>query len=114
VSEGGRVNQEGDVVLIHYRDKPMAYARVETIRPDSKKDWFHVTLLLLTIPAQAVTWILKEEYINGNPFTMGGQSMRLEKVERVSGGGGPGDDFQPHGPIAPGKSPKVVAFKKQH
>jgi hypothetical protein len=111
--ERGWVNQEGDLVLIHYRDKPMAYARIETIMPDSKKGWFHVTLLLLTMPAQAVTWILKEDYINGNPFTMGGQSMRLEKVERVLDGG-PGDDFEPDGPIARGKSPKVIAFKKQH
>ena len=70
-------NREGDVVLIHYRDKPMTYARIETIKADYKKDWFHVTLLLLTIPAQVVTWILKVYYINGNPFTMGGQSMRL-------------------------------------
>ena len=114
MSEEGRMNREGDVVLIYHRDKPMVYARIEAIRADYKQDWFHVTLLLLTIPAQAVTWILKEDYINGNPFTMGGQSMRLEKVERGSGGEGPGDNFQPHGPIAPGKSPKVIAFKKQH
>jgi hypothetical protein len=113
MSEEGGVNQEGDVVLIHYCDKPMSYARIETITPDSKSGWFHVTLLLLTIPAQAVTWILKEDYINGDAFTMGGQPMRLEKVERVSGGG-PGGDSQPHGPIAPGKAPKVIAFKKQH
>ena len=61
----------------------MAYARIEGINPDIKKDWYQVTLLLLTIPAQSVTWILRDEYINGASFTMGGQSMRLEKVKRV-------------------------------
>jgi hypothetical protein len=25
-------------------------------------------------------WILREAYINGEPFTMGGKNMRLEKV----------------------------------
>ena len=75
-------NQEGDVVLIHYQDKPMAYARIEAIEPDVKKDWCQVTLLLLTIPAQTVTWILREAYIHGELFTMGGQSVRLERVKK--------------------------------
>lgn len=70
----------GGLVLIHYQDRPTLYARVEAIEPDVKKDWYHLTLLLLTIPAKTVTWILKEEYILGAPFTMGGQAMRLEGV----------------------------------
>ena len=79
-----QINREGDVVLIHYEGKPALYARIEVIRPDIKKDWYQVTLLLLTIPARTVTWILREEYINGAPFTMGGQSMRLEGIKKVS------------------------------
>ena len=78
----GERNQEGDVVLIHYQDKPMAYARIEAIEPDIKKDWYQVTLLFLTIPAHTVTWILREAYIQGELFTMGGQPVRLEKVEK--------------------------------
>ncbi len=77
------INLEGDVVLVHHEDKPALYARIEAIGPDVKKDWFQVTLLLLTLPAQTVTWILREEYINGAPFTMGGQAMRLEKVKGI-------------------------------
>ena len=73
------INLEGDVVLIYYQEKPGVYARIEAIEPDIKKDWYQITLLLLTIPAQTVTWILREEYINGVTFTMGGQPMRLEK-----------------------------------
>jgi hypothetical protein len=76
-------NQEGDVVLIYYQDKPSVYARIESIVPDIKKDWYQVTLLMLTIPAQATTWILREEYINGTPYTMGGQPLRIEKVEKI-------------------------------
>jgi hypothetical protein len=108
------VNREGDVLLIHYQDQPVAYARIEGINPDVKKDWYQVTLLLLTIPAQSVTWILREEYIHGASFTMGGQSMRLEKVKRVSSAGTPQDNGQPQGPKSQDKASKVIAFKKQH
>jgi len=108
------LNREGDVVLVHYQDQPMAYARIEAITPDVKKDWFQVTLLLLTIPAQSVTWILREEYIHGGSFTMGGQAMRLEKVKKVVSGGTLQDNGQPQGPKSPDKASKVIAFKKQH
>ncbi|MGD8613908.1 MAG: hypothetical protein PVI93_23030, partial [Desulfobacterales bacterium] len=42
---------------------------------------YHVKLLLLQVPLQVVTWILKDVYISGNEFTMNGKRMRLEKVE---------------------------------
>ena len=74
---------EGDVVLIYHENNPTLFARVEDIKPDFKKDWYHITLLLLTIPTQTVTWILKDIYIEGEAFTMGGKPMRLEKVKRV-------------------------------
>ena len=72
---------EKDLVLIYLEDKPLAFARIESILPDSKKDWYHLRLLLLQIPLQLVTWILKDVYINGSEFTMNGKRMRLEKVE---------------------------------
>ena len=108
------VNREGDVVLIYYQDQPMVYGRIEGIGPDVKKDWYQVTLLFLTVPAQTVTWILRDEYINGASFTMGGQAMRLEKVKRVLPEGAPQDNGQPQGPKAPEKASKVIAFKRQH
>ena len=74
---------ENDVVLIYFENKPAFFARIEAIKPDIKKDWYHVTLLLLTIPTQTVTWIIRESYINGAPFTMEGTPIRLEKVKRV-------------------------------
>ena len=72
---------ENDLVLIYFEDKPLAFARIESISPDSKKDWYHVKLLLLQVPLQVVTWILKDVYITGTEFTMNGKRMRLEKVE---------------------------------
>ena len=72
---------QGDVVLVHYQDKPAVFARVESIEPDVKKDWYHVTLLFLTLPMQTVTWILRDAYINGEDFTMGGVPMRLDSVK---------------------------------
>jgi len=72
---------ENDVVLIHFEDKPLLFARIERITPDHKPNWYHVSLLLLQIPPQLVTWILRDVYIDGEEFTMNGQRMRLEKVE---------------------------------
>ena len=70
-----------DVVLIYFEDKPLIFARIEDISPDVKKDWYLVKLLILQVPLQVVTWILKEAYINGDEFTMNEKRMRLEKVE---------------------------------
>ena len=72
---------EKDLVLIYFEEKPLAFARIESILPDSKKNWYHVKLLLLQIPLQVVTWILRDVYISGTEFTMNGKKMRLEKVE---------------------------------
>ncbi len=71
---------ENDVVLIHFEDKPISFARIENIAPDIKKDWYHVKLLLLQDPLQVVTWILRDVYIEGAEFTMDGNRIRLEKV----------------------------------
>ena len=72
---------ENDLVLIYMEDQPLSFARIEGILPDSKPDWYHVRLLLLQVPLQGVTWILRDVYIDGTEFTMNGKRMRLEKVE---------------------------------
>ena len=74
------MTKESDIVLIYFEDKPLSFARIENILPDSKPNWYHVKLLLLQIPLQVVTWILREAYINGDEFTMNGKRMRLELV----------------------------------
>ena len=69
-----------DIVLVYYEDMPFSYARVESILPAAKRDWYHIKLLLFQVPLETVTWILKDTYINGDEFTMGGKRMRLEKI----------------------------------
>jgi hypothetical protein len=75
-----KIAVENDLVLIYFEDNPLSFARIESILPDSKPDWFYVKLLLLQIPPQVVTWILRNVYISGTEFTMNGKRMRLEKV----------------------------------
>ncbi len=71
---------ENDIVLIYMEEEPLSFARIESIVADHKPDWYHVKLLLLQIPLQVVTWILRDVYIDGEPYAMGGKSMRIEKV----------------------------------
>ncbi|WP_299977686.1 hypothetical protein [Desulfobacula sp.] len=70
-----------ELVLIYLEDMPISFARVESILPDAKKDWYHIKLLMLQIPLQFVTWTLKDDYINGQEFHMNGKKMKIEKVE---------------------------------
>ena len=74
------MSQENDIVLIYCEDQPLAFARIEEILADHKNDWYHVKMLILQIPLQAVTWILRTAYIEGVEFTMNGKRMRLEPV----------------------------------
>ncbi len=70
----------GDLVLVYVEDAPSFYGRIEKIEPDAKAGWYQVTFLFLGIPARTVVWILREEYIDGEPFTMGGTPLRIELV----------------------------------
>lgn len=75
------MTREGDLVLVYVENKPAFFARIEAITPDVKPEWFRVKMLILQIPLVVVTWILREAYINGTEFTMGGTPIRIEKVE---------------------------------
>ncbi len=70
----------GDVVLVYMDNNPTFFARVDEISADVKPGWFHVKLLALQVPLLVVTWILREAYYNGQQFTMGGRTMRIEIV----------------------------------
>ena len=105
--------REGDVVLIYHEDNPTVFARVEDIRPDMKKDWYHLTMLLLTIPTQTVTWILKDVYIEGETFTMGGKSMRLEAVKKVVLEEVKKQPAEDDGRKTPQKAGTIIPFKKR-
>lgn len=71
---------EHDLVLVHVDNKPGFYARVEEIEPDVKPGWWQVKLLVLTFPLQVFTWILDDNQMRGEPFTMGGTPLCLEKL----------------------------------
>ena len=71
---------EGDIVLISFEDKPLVFARIENILPDSKPAWYHVKLLMLQVPVHTITWILRDSYIDGAEFTMNGKKVKLERV----------------------------------
>ncbi|MBF0573285.1 MAG: hypothetical protein HQK69_05945 [Desulfamplus sp.] len=71
---------ENDIVLVYMEDSPIFFARIESIWADVKKDWFNVELLVLQIPVKVVVWTLKDIYINGTEFFMGGKRMRIEVV----------------------------------
>lgn len=72
--------KEGDVVLVYVENQPAFFARVESITPDVKPEWFQVKMLVLQIPMIVVTWILREAYINGTEFTMGGRPIKIMPV----------------------------------
>ena len=96
----------GDLVLVYQEEQPAFFARVEDIWTDAKPGWYQVKLLVLQIPVEETVWILREGHINGEPFTMHGRNMRIEKVrgsreaqpQSLSSDGGlekkgaPGDD----------------------
>jgi hypothetical protein len=102
---------EKDLVLIHYEDKPLSFARIEAIEPDHKPGWYHVTLLMLQVPVQLVTWILRDAYVDGAPFTMNGKKMRLEKIVSPytpAAAGGP--EVPVKGPGKESNGAKVISF----
>lgn len=74
------MTKENDIVLFYLEDEPIAFARIEHISPDVKKGWYHVKLLMLQVPLQVTTWILRDTYINGKEFTMGGKRVKMEQV----------------------------------
>ena len=72
----------GDILLVYHDTTPLGYARVEDISADVKPGWWLLSLLLLKLPMQYATWILREEYIEGQPFSMGGKMTHLERLPR--------------------------------
>jgi len=74
------MTSEGDIILIYFEDKPVVFARIEEILPDSKRSWYHVKLLMLQVPVHTITWILRDSYIEGAEFTMNGKKIRMDVV----------------------------------
>jgi len=101
---------EKDIVLIYFEDKPLAFARIEGIEPDHKPNWYHVRLLLLQMPVQVVTWILRDAYIDGGEFTMNGKRMRLEMVQVPEEAATPETLPEPKAPARDSAGAKVISL----
>lgn len=75
---------QGDIVLIAANDPPMlVYGFVNSIErdPTRKDEWWHVTMSLLTVPPQQVTWTLRTQQMTGmETFTMGGEGRFMKAV----------------------------------
>ena len=69
-----------DIVLVYLNESPAFFARIEAIEPDIKPGWWQVKLLVLETPLQTVDWILRDAYVQGDQFTMGGTPVRIERV----------------------------------
>jgi hypothetical protein len=99
--------QPRDVILVHVQEKPAFFARVEEILPDVKKGWRHMRFQVLNVPLQEITWTLEPVQIDGEPFTMGGTPIRIERlpdpVPAVS------EDSAPK----PGDPGRVISFPRR-
>lgn len=75
----------GDIVLIAAKQPQMLlYAYVNNIERDfSRKDeWWHVSMTMLSIPLQKITWTLRTAQMTGQEvFTMGGEERFVKAID---------------------------------
>ena len=69
----------GDLILIATA-AGCGYGLVQTIEPDSKKGWFQLRFVLLSVPPATVTWILRPPQMEGELFTMNGTEHKILPV----------------------------------
>ncbi|MBN2001489.1 hypothetical protein JW935_28355 [candidate division KSB1 bacterium] len=77
----GKIFFPTEVILVFIHEKPAFFARIESVVPDVKKGWWKMTFLILTIPLQTMTWILDDDQMRGASYTMGGNPVRIERIE---------------------------------
>ncbi len=77
----------GDLVLIVAKEPQMlVYALVtDLVRDTSRKDeWWHLSLTVLTVPPQELTWTLRTAQMTGmEVFTMGGEERFVKAVNLI-------------------------------
>ena len=72
--------QVGDIILI-IKPTIYFYGLVKEIKQDFKKGWWVISFTSITVPPQDFMWQLKEEYMIGEVFTMGGVPTFLKSVD---------------------------------
>ncbi|RPI03330.1 MAG: hypothetical protein EHM72_01750 [Calditrichaeota bacterium] len=90
--------QVGEVIIIYVEDEPGFFARIEHIEPDRKKNWWQLNFLVLAIPLKTMSWILDDEQMRGQPFTMNGVSLQIKRVQAP-------EEEKPIEPSAKSKTP---------
>lgn len=73
---------EGDIVVV--AAEQIMYALVKEISRDQTRrdEWWQVTMHLLTVPPQKVTWTLREPQFTGREiFTMGGKPRFIKALD---------------------------------
>jgi len=110
--ENPRAIVENDLILIHVQHNPGFFARVEEIVADRKPGWWQVRLLPLSLDNlefQSIVWLLDDQQIRGEEFTMQTVPMRIQRVE----------PYASHVPAKPkpekngAKSGKVISLVKK-
>ena len=80
----------GDIVLVAIEQpQSVFYARVTGINRDEnvEEEWWHVTLTILGVPLQKVTWTLRWPQFTGQEiFTMGGEGRFIQALDFSEGG----------------------------
>ena len=76
----------GDLVLIVAKEPQISvfYALVTDIERDTsrKNEWWHISLTLLSLPPQEITWTLRTPQFTGmEVFTMGGEERFVKAVD---------------------------------
>ncbi len=77
---------EGEVILIHLDGSPTYFARVDRIEPDVKDGWWKLEFLLLTLPAERITWVIEESHMAGAQFMIGETLIWIEQIRPLSSG----------------------------
>ncbi len=83
----------GDIVVVAGKEPEfVTYGVIVAVERDDtrKNEWWHVTMELLGIPLQKVTWTLRTPQFTGQEtFTMGGKGRFIQAL-RIDLGKGPG------------------------
>jgi len=97
--------EEGDIVVVLTENpQTLTYAVVSGFERDTAKvnEWWHVTMQLVSVPPQQVTWTLRTPQFTGEDiFTMGGEKRYIKAV-----------DFSEPNTKLSVKKPKVNGSKK--
>ena len=105
----------GDIVLIAaHKPQMLVYALVTGIERDRTKrdEWWRVSMHLLSIPPQNITWFLRTEQFTGQEiFTMGGESRFIQAID-IPGYPAAGPSTPPGKKPTVGGKPRLQVVKK--